>query len=498
MNITLINPNIVTQKGDFFSSGIPYMPMTLAYLAGYLRSKGHNITIIDSFGEAPTKVRQEGNYYLQGLTPAEIAEKIQQNTEFIFVYASLVVTHNTNKKIITQLKNSFNEIPICIIENTQSVVAYSLKRVAKEFFDAGADYIITGEPELRAEKLLQGKNLSEIDGLIYNNKNKIIEQSKKEIIKDLDALPFPAWDLFPLQNYWKLGYAHGPFTTKKYMPLLTSRGCTWPCKFCIVPETNERKWRMRSAKHVFSEMKHWHNKYGISEFHIEDLNPTINKTRMVELSKIIIENNLKIMWKFAAGTKAETMDKETIQWMARAGCNYISISPESGSQKVLREMDKGFDHAHALELVREMNKLRITTQACFVVGFPTETDNDRELSRKYIKELTKAGIDEVALFIMTPIPGSKTEGQVTGYTELQQLTFSPSWRADYAKLNKFRWSTYAKYLWWKATSHPIKLIKQPFNIITGRFKTKMEMTVFRALKLTYLARTARSEANANQ
>ena len=63
MKITLINPNIVTQKGDFFSSGIPYMPMTLAYLAGYLQSKGNEIKVIDAFGEKPTQVRSEGNYF---------------------------------------------------------------------------------------------------------------------------------------------------------------------------------------------------------------------------------------------------------------------------------------------------------------------------------------------------------------------------------------------------------------------------------------------------
>ncbi len=491
MKLTLINPNIVTQKGDLFSSGIPYMPLTLAYLAAYLRSLAHSIEIIDSFGEKPTQLITHGNYYIQGLTTTEIIEKIPQDTDAIFVYASLVVTHNTNLRIIKSIREHFKGT-IIIIENTQSVIAYSLKRVAQDFLDAGANYIITGEPEYRAQKLLeaiaQKKEPTEIDGLIYSQNNIKIHLPKKEYIKEPDVLPFPAWDLFPLQNYWKLKYSHAPFTTNKYIPLLTSRGCTLPCKFCIVPETNERKWRARSAKNVFEEIKYWHNKYDICEFHIEDLNPTIRKDRMEELSKLIIESKLKIIWKFAAGTKIETIDKNTLNIMAKAGCVYVSMSPESGSLKVLKEMNKPFNHEFGIEMTKYMNSLGITTQACFVLGFPTETDEDLKMTGKYISKLTKAGIDEVAMFIMTPIPGSETEGTIKGYTELQQLTFSPTWRPDYKKLNKFRWQTYKKYLLLKLIYHPIKLLKQPFNIITRKFKTKMEMTVFRALKLIYLSR----------
>lgn len=491
MNVTLINPNIVMQKGDFFSSGIPYLPMTLAYLAAYLRSKEHAVTVIDAFGENPTKVTTVGNYFVQGLTPQEIAAKVSPHTHTVFFYASLVVTHNNNLRILQELRKK-TSAPIIIVENTQSVVAYSLKRVATEFFDSGANFIITGEAEYRAEKLLRilekkETNFHEIDGLMYQENNIIMHQPKTEFIQNVDELPFPGWDLFPLKNYWKLKYSHGPFTGDKYMPLLTSRGCTLPCKFCIVPETNNQKWRARSAKNVFDEIQHWHQKYGITEFHMEDLNPTINKTRMIELSQLILDNNLKITWKFAAGTKIETLDKNSVEIMAKAGCAYISMSPESGSPKVLKDMKKPFNHKHGIDMVQHMNKLGITTQACFVLGFPGETDEDLAMTRKYIKDLAKTGIDEVAMFIMTPIPGSETLGQVQGYTRLEQLTFSPSWRQDYKKLNTFRWGTYVRYLFWKARYHPFKLLQQPFNIITRRFKTKMEMTSFRAAKVLALS-----------
>ena len=152
-------------------------------------------------------------------------------------------------------------------------------------------------------------------------------------------------------------------------------------------------------------------------------------------------------------------------------------------------MDKPFNHQRALELLKRLNKNRVTTQACFVLGYLNETDEDRKLTQKYIKELVKAGVDEVALFIMTPIPGTYTFDKVEkNYDNYSQLTFSPKWRADYRKLSSFRVRTYMKFLLWKMRYHPLKLFKQFLNFLTGRFNTKMEMTAFRWLKVNVFSR----------
>ncbi len=94
MNITLINPNIVSQKVDLSGSGIPYMPLGLANLASYLRSQGHDITVIDAFGDAYSQVRSSGDYYIQGLTPQQISEGIPSDPPLLCFYAPLTVLHN--------------------------------------------------------------------------------------------------------------------------------------------------------------------------------------------------------------------------------------------------------------------------------------------------------------------------------------------------------------------------------------------------------------------
>lgn len=484
MHVTLINPNICMQKGDFFGTGIPYLPLSLASIAGYLRSKNYSLTVIDAFAENPLKIRQEGTLNVQGLTREEIVARVPKDTDVICVYAAKVVAHVITKSIVAALRIAF-KVPVVVLENTQSVVAYSLKTAGKEFLDVGADYCIIGEGEYRLEKLLHciaEKRAPDFDGILYCKDGKDVLVDKKEWIQNLDELPFPAWELFPIENYWKLGYAHGPVQSK-YLPLLTSRGCPYGCRYCIVPETNARRWRFRSPRNVVDEMQHWVTTLGVREFHFEDLNPTVRKDRIVEICKEILARDLKILWKIVAGTKIETLDRETITWMAKAGCTYVSISPESGSPAVLKLMDKPFNHELALDLVSHMRSLGITTQACFVLGFPGETDADLQLTRSYIHKLVKAGIDEVSLFIMTPIPGSNQFNALSGYDNYSQLTFTPTWRPDFKKLSAFRTKLYVEFYLRKALHHPLLLAAQPFRVLSRNFKTKTEMTAFRTLRL---------------
>jgi len=170
-------------------------------------------------------------------------------------------------------------------------------------------------------------------------------------------------------------------------------------------------------------------------------------------------------------------------WMKKAGFSYISISPESGSKRILQKMNKNFDYEHGLNIVKYMHTIGITSQACFVIGFPGEEKHDLKLTRKYIKQLVKAGIDEIALFVMTPIPGSKaSEYSSLGYKNLSQLTFSPKWRKTYRSLSKYRTKTYLLFLLWKLRYHPLKLFKNVYNVATKKFNTKMEMALWRVIR----------------
>jgi anaerobic magnesium-protoporphyrin IX monomethyl ester cyclase len=487
--ITFINPNLVFQRSDVFTTGIVYMPISLACFVAAVRNQGFKCNVIDAFGEKPNQYRRNGAYGFRGLDPKEVVDRIDERTFAIVLYAGNISYHASLVEIIRAARVKFPDIPFILLENTQAVTAYSLRRIQKTFHDAKVDYIITGEGEARGVRLLKAlrkqeiqETISQIDGIGHMVGEGLMYSPPRSHIGNLDSLDFPAWDLFPIDNYFRLKYAHGPLHSKRYLPMLSSRGCPYRCRFCVIPEMNQSKWRSRTAKNVVDEMQYHLTKYNVNEFHFEDVNPTVNDKRTREICEEIISRGLKISWKLASGTKVETIkNEETIQKMAEAGCRYISISPETGSPGVLKLIDKPFNLNHAVSMIKKMNQVGIRSQACFVLGYPGENDEDRQMTRNLVHRLTRVGVDEIAIFIIAPVPGASIYKEVKGYDNYSQLNFSPEWRDDYQKLNRFRVQLYREFLLMKLCYYPFKIIRQCLNFLLRRFETKMEMVPYRAL-----------------
>jgi anaerobic magnesium-protoporphyrin IX monomethyl ester cyclase len=497
MHITLINPNIVSQKDDFSGSGIPYLPVGLACLAAHLRERGHDVRVIDAFGLAPDRIRSTRTHVIQGLNAEETVARIPGDTEAIGFYAHLTVTHRALLDIIRAARTRFPELPTLVLENADKVNSYSLRRVSSDFFALDVDHIVLGYLERRTERLLDalraGDAAPDLDGVMSRARGGRFRPPEDDGPNaDLDGLPFPAWDLFPVENYWKLGYAHAPLTARRYLVLLTSRGCTFDCGFCITPEVNARRWHARSAENVADEIQEMQKRFGVDEFHIEDVNPTLDRKRIVRLSQILIERKLNVTWKLAQGTKLESLDEETVETMTRAGCRYVSFSPESGSRRVLDLMGKPVDLAHALRVARWLKRSGAYSQACFVIGYPGEEAADRKATAALVRTLARIGVDEVAVFIITPMPGSRIFLPMGGAERpFEDLTFTPTWRPDYRDLAASRKRIYLQYVLLKLVFHPLRTFGYAWSLITGRFQTKVEMTIYRKLRVLRLMAAGR-------
>jgi hypothetical protein len=227
--VTLINPNLAVQRNDPFTTGVVYMPIGLACFAGVLREDGFRVQVIDAFGEKPNQCWTEDPLLLRGLHANEISDRIDPDTGALVIYAINVAAHKPILAIIRAIRQTFETIPVIIIENSQAVTAYSVRRIAEDLLSTGVDYVVTGEPESRGLRLLNAlKNnspasiVADIDGIAFRNHEKTQHILPKYKIENLDSLPKPAWDLFPIKNYWKIKYGHGPFETGKYLPMLTS------------------------------------------------------------------------------------------------------------------------------------------------------------------------------------------------------------------------------------------------------------------------------------
>jgi radical SAM superfamily enzyme YgiQ (UPF0313 family) len=231
-------------------------------------------------------------------------------------------------------------------------------------------------------------------------------------------------------------------------------------------------------------------KYSVKEFHFEDLNSSVSSQRMLELSHNL--EKLSITWKIVAGTKAETLDSyQTLKSLSASGLRYFSFSPESGSSSVRREIGKRFNVLHSLRLIRWSRKLSIRTQACFVLGMPSEGTLDRFKSLCLIRIYTMLGIDEIAVFIISPMPGSELYKRFE--VDLSRISFSPTWRGDYTFLSYVRLYWYANFILLKFIFHPVEFCKSVIRFFKKSFELKMELAPFRSFQWKKWATEVRAD-----
>ena len=129
-----------------------------------------------------------------------------------------------------------------------------------------------------------------------------------------------------MTGYWSAGYSHAPVKkNKKFLPIISSRGCPYRCKFCVSPTLNPI-WRKRSASNVVNEMEYFNKKMGVTDFHISDLDPTVNEKRIINIAEEIIKRKLKIEWKLSQGTKVETIKNlSSLEIMKESGLSFFSF-----------------------------------------------------------------------------------------------------------------------------------------------------------------------------
>lgn len=487
---TIIVPPVVVHGLDPHT-GIPFMPHMAAYVAGALRDRGGQIQVLDCFGLQPNNPELVDNFMLLGLSIKEAVHLIDKESSICLIYCRTMSEFIAVEQLSQEIARQRPDIDILLFENIQAVTSFSLLNVAEKFFEnENIRVIILGEPETRiwglVYNLLNEEVLAGVSGIVYRKKDgEIVFTGEATFEKDLDKNPWPAWELFPLQGYWIAGFAHAPCTKDKFLPLLTSRGCPFRCKFCLAASVNYQ-WRSRSAKDVVDEMEFFYKTMGVRDFHISDLNPTVNEKRINDICTTILERRLPVTWKIAQGTKIETIKKEeTLDLMKKAGCQFISFSPESGSKRLLRTVDKPFDHEHGLRMARKMAELGINVQCCFLAGLPEETEDDRLQSIDYMKKLVKIGVDEVSCNIFWPVPGSVLSKAIKGYYNYSECNPNPTWREDYDDVKKFKNKFYMIYFLYKCL-HPRKVLIEMWSLVTKQYKSKMAMSLFKQGKFVLL------------
>ncbi len=482
--IVLINPPVAEiQKSQIFVTTIP---LGIAYLAAHLIKHGFKVKVIDALGLAIEKRNDwKHGLKLRGLTIEEIVGRIPDESELICISTNFTTQHMVYADLVSKLRKFFPDKRIVLGGNeaTANFERYLL---------LGADYSIFGEAEsslLKLANALSQKNtklISGIDGIAFKEKGRIVCREKKSFIKNLDKLVFPARHLFPLENYWKAKCSHGP-VNKRFTPIVSSRGCPYDCSYCSSSVFWGRHWTARSPESFVKEMQECIEKYGITEFEIEDDNLTLDIERAKKIFRLIVEKKLGITWTTPNGVRPENLDLETLKLMKESGCVQIVLAPESGSQRVLKHIyNKRIDLHNIAHVVKDCNTLGIKTMAFFVVGLPVETKEDQEQTKTYLKSLVKLGLDEVGVFPCMPYPN--TEVRRKYFSEdikgIDDLTIGdvPKWYPNSREVNAYVKRLYLLFFLYKVLYQPGKTAKVFLNLLSNKQSLKIEREAMRRKK----------------
>ncbi|MDD5773353.1 MAG: radical SAM protein [bacterium] len=263
------------------------------------------------------------------------------------------------------------------------------------------DFIVMGEGEKTFSELIekmQKDTLNEeyygINGLGWKDKNgNVIINDKREPITDLDEIPLPAHDLIDLSKYTHI-LSNDVHTA--YMQ--TSRGCPFGCIFCDMRKSH---FRSRSAENILKEIKVLYDR-GIKEIFFLDDTITVNKKRIIELCKAILNENIKIKYKISS--RVNTIDEEMLGFLKKSGCYRIHYGVESGSQRILDNLEKGITINQIIKAFEITKRFNIDTYAYMMIGSPSETMEDFNQSLKLIKKIKP---DYVTYSLCTPFPKTK-------------------------------------------------------------------------------------------
>lgn len=261
------------------------------------------------------------------------------------------------------------------------------------------DIVVRDEGEetfLELTKCIE-KNRNEfgkIAGISFKDQNgNLINNPSRTLIKDLDVLPYPKRELL---------IGNQTYTQDQLGWIITTRGCPYDCAFCNSKAVWNQVVRYRSIQSIIEEIDYMKKEYKVSNFVFADDSFTINKKRILEFCRILMQEEKGIAW--SCITRADLIDDEIIKAMKKAGCTKIDIGIESGSERIQDVINKGINLAQAKEMAKMLKENQMFWAGFFMMGFPTETKEDVLKTLKFMKEVNP---DWVCLSIFTPYPGTK-------------------------------------------------------------------------------------------
>ena len=499
MSICLVRPPILVPTWNQAALVTP--PLGLAYVAGTLDRAGHAVTVIDAVGSAIEQTSKwEHDCLLFGLRPDEIVERIPAATQIIGVAAGFSFEWPACRSLIAQIRQRFPAALLVIGGEHATAVPEST------LADAPADLCVLGEGEETmldiVERWQQGRfDPALIPGIAYRDSDgHIVRTVRRERMRDLDAIPWPAWHLLPIEQYLDRHLGFG-VDRGRSMPVLASRGCPYQCTFCSSPLMWTTRWNVRSVENLLAELAYYQQQYRIENFDFYDLTAIVKKSWIKQFCQTIIERRLDFTWQLPSGTRSEAIDAEIAPLLYAAGCRNLSYAPESGSPAVLERIKKRIQPERMLESMSASVASGINIKCNIMLGFPGETWREVAESLRFIAKMAWAGAHDLSIWAFSPYPGSelfdelRSRGEIdlddAYYDALRSYADSSATRSfsqhiSDRGLHVVRWIGVAMFYLLSWLRRPWRPVRMLVNVLSGRQESRSELAlrgIFKRLKL---------------
>src|SRR5579872_1882216 len=417
----------------------PYPPLATIGAAAVLREKGFEVYLFDT---------------MFVVDPAEVVPELDRVRPVFFVlyddgfnYLTKMCLTNMREAAFRMIRLARARGSVVIVSSSDSTDHY------QQYLEEGADFVLLGEGEQTLLELVTAirggcADVAEIPGLAWRKDGIPVRSGARKVLKDLDDLPLPAWDLVDIESYRRIWIRrHGYFS----LNISTTRGCPFKCNWCAKPIYGNR-YHARSPQHVVSEIRLLKDRYGFDHLWMCDDIFGLKPGWVNEFAELIRQQQLS--FRFKIQSRADLLMQENyVDALARAGCVDTWMGAESGSQKVLDAMDKGTTVGQIEGATRLLRAHGIKASFFIQFGYPGETREDIELTVRMIRRLMP---DNIGISVSYPLPGTvfyervkaelKEKANWTDSDELKLMfrnSFSP---AFYKQLHRYVHKTYRRQL----------------------------------------------------
>jgi anaerobic magnesium-protoporphyrin IX monomethyl ester cyclase len=376
----------------------PYPPLGTLYAASLMREKGCSVALFDA---------------MLAESPAEWQAALAQHQPTYAVLFEDNFNYLSKMSLLRMRAAAFEMIDMAKAAGCVVIACGAdMTDHADLYLERGADYVLVGEGEETLAELLDylkraqdlaplhdDAALYAIAGIVYQTDGRVVKTPPRPVIRDLNALPFPAWDLVDREKYRAVWMQHHGYYS---MNLVTTRGCPFHCNWCAKPIWGQ-KYNVRSPQNVVEEMAWLKETFNPDHIWFMDDIMGIQDRWIEEFADLLDERSLRIPFKSLNRVDLLLRGK-TIPALARAGAKIVWVGAESGSQKILDAMDKGTRVEQIYEATHQLHAHGVKVAFFLQFGYPGETREDIEMTLKMVRNLMP---DDIGISVSYPLPGTK-------------------------------------------------------------------------------------------